>query len=107
MRKNIRVPIRSFGSQHSRPWADMLREINEVLAVLTPEQRKTACITVDCEQQDYSDSYYAVFDLTYERPETDDEMQAREGREQKAEADREAWDRRQYEALSRKFGKPQ
>lgn len=53
-------------------------------------------------KNDYGDSY-SVF-CTYERYETDKERSDRETREQEFLKQREDWDRKQFEALKKKFG---
>ena len=47
---------------------------------------------------------YEEYGLYERRPETDEEMLARQEKERQNEADREARDRAQYEALSLRFG---
>jgi hypothetical protein len=61
---------------------------------------KTAYISLEKDVSMYSDHERPVLQVTWQRPETDEEERSREARENTHKAER----RRQYEALKKEFG---
>jgi predicted metal-dependent hydrolase len=93
---------------------DMPDALSEVIAWLQrqlesipPEMRHTAILSLDT-QSDYDGPSYATYEITYERPETDEEWAARKvDVERRAELwakRREAAERAEFDRLSAKFG---
>lgn len=75
----------------------------EKLECIPAEYRATASIDIDSVSS-YEDSHYARIQITYIRPETDEEVVIREAQEQAREAARKAFDLKQLAALKEKYG---
>jgi hypothetical protein len=106
-RRTISVTVFSQ-EQYDGQWpprgaADFIAWFQAHLASIPEQYRHSAQVEVDS-VGGYEDSHYARIEITFKRPETDDEMRHRKNTEQESERVREDAERRQLAALKKKYG---
>lgn len=78
----------------------VIEQIRNFVNTNVPEEfRSTAYLHLDKEYEQYSDHVYGVLEVTWQRPETDQELQMRDAQ---AKSSRE-YRRKQYEQLKKEF----
>ena len=83
--------------------ADAVAWLQAFLDQVPAEYRHTAKIEIDSVGS-YEDSHYANIEISYQRPPTDEEKQARLAKEHQRNDARQAERRQQYECLKTEFG---
>lgn len=76
--------------------------LNAKLATIPPEHLEHAKVEIKSEST--QDSHAPTIKISYERPETPEEIATRERRETERQAEREARDRETWEWLKKRFG---
>lgn len=89
----------------SLPLAEHIQDLQKILAGIPEAYRDSARIETDIEEYEYGDGGFARTVVTYQRPETLQEQDAREKREREAQERTEKRERELFAALSKKFNK--
>lgn len=87
-------------SENSIPLVQLVADLQTVLDGIPPEFRESAVLTVKA----YGDYASAYADVTFQRPETDDELADRRRWLKGLDDERNQQDEREYARLQRKFG---
>lgn len=103
MKKLVSDSKEVMGRYDSRTRAGMIKMMDDALASLPEDQRKTAEFEIDVYNHDYDpNDYYALF-VKFKRLETDAEETKREAQEALYAAQRLAAERKEYERLKKQF----
>ena len=109
-RKSVRMTVLEksvFGSFSSAEYShdsvvDVIAWLQSCLAATPAEYRSSLRLSVDSVGE-YEGDHHTALEIYYSRPETDEEMQTRKMLEAISDAEADSRERRQYEALKRKF----
>jgi hypothetical protein len=111
MSERLTVTITIFASEsYENNWPsenliEFKKWVDALIEQVPAEYRPTASIGIGSVSS-YEDSHYGEIEVSYQRPETDEEMQMRHAREQSRAAEQEAKERRALDVLIAKYGKP-
>lgn len=94
-----------FDSVYRRPVEEFISDLRDAVESIPEARRSTAFVTIDTESDPYGDGDCVCGEVQYTDLETDAEETRRETQEAALRAQMEAYERRQFEALAKKFGK--
>jgi hypothetical protein len=88
----------------SRTYDEMVTMLRDACKSIPVEQRDSVRFELDKKYYRYDDEQYVALCMKWQRPETDEEEEKREREERDRKKIIEENERRQYEALAKKYG---